>query len=69
MYREDMRQFFTGCGRLAFVAKETLELLNLLRKSDNWVTEYNRLQAIEPATFGIHAWATYGQVNSLYKAG
>ena len=69
MYREDMRQFFTGCGRLVFVAKETLELFNTLRKSNNWVTEYKRMQAIEPASFGIHAYTTYGQVMQMYNEG
>ena len=60
MYREDMRQFFRGMGRLVYVAKETFELFNILRKSDNWTLELSRLQEIEPMQFGIHAYATYG---------
>ena len=69
MYREDMRQFFTGMGRIYLVVTETFEILNLVRKSENWVTEFNRLKQINPVKFGAHAYMTYQEVSQLYAAG
>lgn len=66
IYREDMRQFLTGIGRVVNVALEYYQLLNLLIRSDNWVTEYRRLKHIEPMSFGMHAYTTYGQVMQMY---
>ena len=68
-FREDMRQFFTGIGRAVNVVRESFQLLNLLRKSDNWVIEFRRLKHIEPMSFVMHAYTTYGQVMQMYEAG
>ena len=51
------------------VVRDTFELLNLLRKSDNWVLEYNRLREIEPVSFGAKAYMTYANAMELYKDG
>lgn len=67
MYREDMRQFFTGIGRFIMVVRETFQLLNLLRQSDAWIYEFRRLWEIEPVSFGSRAFLTYNNVMELYK--
>ena len=69
IYREDMRMFFTGIGRILNVARESFQLVNVLRKSDNWLIEWRRVKQVEPMSFGMHAYTTYGQVMQMYNDG
>ena len=42
-----MRQFFTGAGRLVNVAIDTVELLDMIRHSDNWGRAWNQAKQMD----------------------
>ena len=73
-HRDDMRQFFSGVGRLLSNLQEDIELFQKLKKSRNWKTEKARLGHFReelPDNNGL-MWlllGTYGRVSELYENG
>jgi len=66
VYREDMTMMWSGLGRIVNVAIDYFRLLSLVRGSDNWTTEYDRLTSINILQFAMEAYTTFGKVTKLW---
>ena len=70
IYKEDMRSFFGGLVRTFEGYKDLiLDTKTLIFSSNNWRIMWKRAKNINPAMFGMQAFATYNRVLALYKDG
>ena len=66
IYREDMKQFWSGGYALFNCLKEYYDLYTTVYYSENLTSEYARLTELKPMQFGTAAWMAYMQAKTLW---
>ena len=56
IYREDMKMFWSGAYRIVHCLIDYFELYTTIWGTENFSTEFHRMQEIAPMEFGMNAW-------------
>ena len=69
IFREDMNMFWSGGYQLVHCLIDYYDLYTKILGTENFTTEWERLQKIEPMEFGMHAFSTWTSVTGLWMEG